>query len=110
MIQKRDSALETNAHTHLINAHEQQLRQPQVKIQVRHPVQIRLLPCLFCKTFSDRLHYVPRSQVPESPLQIKGNQPALLSLSEDLGTSPKYGLPASCAAKQFVCPTSVFAE
>ena len=46
VVEEGHPALQTDAHAHLVHPHQQQLGEPQVEVDIGHPVEVRRLPCL----------------------------------------------------------------
>src|SRR5260370_18171264 len=65
MVEKRDARFQTHPHPHLVDAHEQQFRQSQIHIEIRHPIERRGLPGFFLEALSNRPKSIPRTQLSE---------------------------------------------
>ena len=90
MIEKRHPDFEADAHAHFIDTHQQQLRQAEVQVQIRHPVKIGLIPRTLEEPLPDRRKGVPRSEVAEPFPQIGMKQPEFLDVRESFLTAPKH--------------------
>src|ERR1700692_2165067 len=102
MIQKRNARFKTHAHAHLVHAHEQQLRQADAEIQVRHPVQMRRLPGLVVKSFVYWLKNVPRRKLAELAPKPGRQDAVLLLLRVQVNPTPEDRLAEHAPVDPFI--------
>ena len=93
VIEKRHAGFEADAHAHFIDAHQQQLRQAEVQVQIRHPVEIGLVPCVGEEPLPDWRKGVPRSETAKPFPQVGVEQPEFLGVRISSSPPQKTGLP-----------------
>ena len=69
VIEKRNPRLQAGAHSHLVQAHQQQLRQPQIQIGVCHPFHWSRFPAFLHEAFMRGPDCVPRAGPLKAPSQ-----------------------------------------
>ena len=97
MIEKWHSPLQAHAHRHLVHAHQQELGQPEVEIDVRHPIHMRRLGRPRLESSSYRLNGLPRRETAERATETRRQQPPLLGISKRFGAAPEQRLAAGAA-------------
>src|ERR1044072_5575558 len=100
VVQERHARLDARRHRDLVNAHQQQLRQTQLQLEIRHARQkLRIRP-LLVDTFQIRLDHTQRRKTIQTLTQTRREHTRLERLVVNHSGAPEQRLVSTETAKQ----------